>query len=61
VPCEDASTLADRLFEITKNPARLGEVGTRARQRVLESYTIEKTAERAANIYYAVLAHKSGN
>jgi mannosyltransferase len=61
VPCENTSTLADRLFEMTKSPSRLSEVGTRARQRVLESYTIKKTAERAANIYDAALAHKSGN
>ena len=61
VPCEDTSALADRLFEMTKSPSRIIEVGTRARQCVLESYTIKKTAERAANIYDAALAHKSGN
>ena len=60
VPCEDASTLANRLFEITKNPARLGEVGRRARQRVLESFTIGKTAERTAKIYDEALESRSG-
>ena len=51
VPCEDSSALTKRLFEITENPSRLDDIGKRARRRVLESYTIEKTAERTAKIY----------
>ena len=39
---------------------RLGEAGTRARQRVLESYTIEMTAERTAKIYDEALESRSG-
>ena len=60
VPCEDTSALAKEFFEITKNPSRLAEVGTRARQRVLESYTIEKTAERTAKIYDETLQSYAG-
>ena len=60
VPCGDSHALTERLREITKNPSRLSEIGKRARQRVLESYTIEKTAERTAKLYDADLASKLG-
>ena len=60
VPCEDTSALADRLFEITKKPSQLDVIGKRARRRVLESFTIERTAERTAKIYDEALESRSG-
>ena len=60
VPCGDSYALTERLREITKNPSRLSEIGKRARQRVLETYTIQKTAERTAKLYDAALASKLG-
>ena len=60
VPCDDMSALADCLFAMTKNPSKLAETGTRARQRVLESFTIEKTAGRTAKIYDEALRSYAG-
>ena len=55
VPCEDSEALAQRFLELTKNPEMLVETGKRARQRVLESFTIKKTAEQTSAIYDALL------
>jgi len=55
IPCEDTTTLAERLAEATANDFALTEMGRRARERVLDRFTIEKTAEQTAGVYDALL------
>jgi len=55
IPCEDTTTLAERLAEATANDFALTEMGRRARERVLDRFTIEKTAEQTVGVYDALL------
>jgi mannosyltransferase len=56
VPCGDAGALTERLLEITRNPVSLNETGKLARKKIMEGYTIDKTAEKTAKVYDKALS-----
>ena len=51
VPCGDTDALTHKLLEVTRDPLRIKEIGKLARERVVASYTIKKTAEKTAKVY----------
>lgn len=56
VPCGDTGALTDKLLEVTRDPLRIKEIGKLARERVVASYTIKKTAEKTAKVYDEALS-----
>jgi glycosyltransferase involved in cell wall biosynthesis len=58
VPMNDAESAAGAILRLLKEPDWAREMGRRGRQRVLDHFTIEKTAQQVQSVYDGVLAAK---
>jgi glycosyltransferase involved in cell wall biosynthesis len=58
VPMGNASAMADAICKILTDPQWAREMGTRARQRVQDHFTVELTARRVEQVYRQVLGSR---
>ena len=56
VPMGDSDAMAKALCALLADPAAARRMGERARQRVLDHFTIEQTAQKVTGVYERVLA-----
>jgi mannosyltransferase len=54
VPTEDVEALADRLRALMRDPLRTAEMGRLGRERVEQSFSVEREAEGIAAVYDTV-------
>jgi glycosyltransferase involved in cell wall biosynthesis len=59
VPPRDPSALADAIEQLVRAPHRRHELGTRGRERVLDSFTIERQAEVFSGHYERLIGSKA--
>jgi mannosyltransferase len=59
VPTEDVEALADRLRALMRDPLRTAEMGRRGRERVEQSFSVEREAQGILAVYSHIW-HKSG-
>jgi len=59
VPMGDAAAMAEAICQILCDPARADEMGARARERVTDCFTLERTARRVEVVYAGVLRQES--
>ena len=58
VPCQDVSALAEAILKVTADPARLVQMGLRAREKVAEHYRIEDEAAWILEVYRRLFADR---
>jgi glycosyltransferase involved in cell wall biosynthesis len=51
VPSQDSEALAGAISKLLKNPDLINKMGEKARQRVMDNFTIEKTVRNYENLY----------
>ena len=59
VPLGDLGALAERISDLLNNPVLAHEMGRRARQRVLQQFTLDGMAQKTAALYEDILAASS--
>jgi len=55
VPPRDPKAIADRVLTVLEDPARAESLGSAARERVVERFSVERIAERTAAVFRATL------
>jgi glycosyltransferase involved in cell wall biosynthesis len=59
VPMGDAAAMAEAICQIICDPARAQEMGARARERITDFFTLERTARRVEAVYAKVLRQEN--
>ncbi|MEY2617789.1 MAG: hypothetical protein RL522_791 [Pseudomonadota bacterium] len=60
VPTEDVETLAESLRRVMRDPVHAAEMGRRGRQRVEQSFSVEREAEGISAVYDTVWQRSAG-
>lgn len=55
VPPKEPDAIADRIITVLDDPLRAKELGVAARRRVVNRFSVDRIAERTANIYQSIL------
>ena len=55
IPCEDTAALTAAFAKLLSSPEKLTQMGEAARQRVCESFTIQKEAEGLNSVYHRIM------
>jgi len=56
IPCSDTNALADAIMKMTEDPARIKQMGERARQKVVSSCRIQNEEEGVRSVYNELLS-----
>jgi len=60
VPPNDPESLATKIIELLENPGLRASMGRKGRQRVLESFTLERQVADVVNIYSSMIEERAG-
>ena len=61
VPMSDVNAMAEAICRLLADPRQALEMGLRGRQRVIDHFTIQRTARRMEHVLRPLLAHRRRN
>ena len=61
VPMRDVQSMADAMGQLLADPAQAAEMGKLGRQRVIDCFTIERTAAQMEQVFAELLPRKTGS